>query len=116
MSLVAYGREGYREIVERCADLAGELGRRIAASDALELLAPVRLNVVCFTLRGAAGEAGSDAVRRFLAAIQADGRAYLTGTVYDGRPAVRAAFSNWRTERRDVEITFEALLAAARSG
>jgi glutamate/tyrosine decarboxylase-like PLP-dependent enzyme len=116
MSLVAYGREGHREIVERCADLAGELGRRIAASDALELLAPVRLNVVCFTLRGAAGEAGSDAVRRFLAAIQADGRAYLTGTVYDGRPAVRAAFSNWRTERRDVEITFEALLAAARSG
>jgi len=54
-------------------------------------------------------------VRRFLAALKADGRAFLTGSVHDGRPAVRAAFSNWRTTRADVETTFDALLAAARA-
>jgi hypothetical protein len=33
----------------------------------------------------------------------------LTPTVYDGRPALRAAFSNWRTTPSDVERVFAAL-------
>ncbi|MEV4147795.1 hypothetical protein AB0J40_29295 [Amycolatopsis sp. NPDC049691] len=42
-------------------------------------------------------------------AIAEDGTTFLTPTVYDGRPALRAAFSNWRTTAADVDRVFAAL-------
>jgi glutamate/tyrosine decarboxylase-like PLP-dependent enzyme len=105
-SLVAYGRDGHREIVERCVSLARDLGTRIDASPRWRLLAPVRLNVVCFS---PAAEAGQDGIDALVRAIAEDGTTFLTPTVYDGRPALRAAFSNWRTTPSDVERVFAAL-------
>jgi len=105
-SLVAYGREGHREIVERCVALARDLGARIDGSPRWRLLAPVRLNVVCFT---PAGDAGQDRIDALVRAIAEDGTTFLTPTVLDGRPALRAAFSNWRTTAADVERVFAAL-------
>jgi glutamate/tyrosine decarboxylase-like PLP-dependent enzyme len=110
-SLTAYGSDGHRDIVERDARLARELGARIERSDAFELLAPVRLNIVCFAVRGE-----GDAARRttqFVTRVRDDGRALLTPTMLWGKPAVRAAFSNWRTTERDLDIVWEAMLAAA---
>jgi glutamate/tyrosine decarboxylase-like PLP-dependent enzyme len=74
MTLTAYGRSGYRELVQRCCSLAQQLGQGIEQSPRFELLAPVRLNIVCFALRGA------DAPRRdrFLSNVKEDGRALLT--------------------------------------
>ena len=105
-SLVAYGRDGHREIVERCVSLARDLGARIDASPHWRLLAPVRLNVVCFS---PAAEVGQDGIDALVRAITEDGTTFLTPTVYDGRPALRAAFSNWRTTPADVERVFAAL-------
>ncbi|NNN30098.1 aspartate aminotransferase family protein [Streptomyces sp. S3(2020)] len=99
-SLMAYGRDGHREIVERNVALARELGERIAATDGLRLLAPVRLNVVCFTLADDPTQERVDALAR---AVAAGGEAFLTSTVYDGTPGLRAAFSNWRTSADDVD-------------
>ncbi|MBB5965126.1 pyridoxal phosphate-dependent decarboxylase family protein [Planomonospora venezuelensis] len=97
-ALAAYGREGHAEIVRRDVALAGLLGERIAALPAYRLLAPVRLNVVCFTLADAPERAGE-----LVNAIIESGEAFLTPTVHDGVPALRAAFSNWRTTEADVE-------------
>ncbi|MEU0531150.1 pyridoxal phosphate-dependent decarboxylase family protein [Amycolatopsis tolypomycina] len=105
-SLVAYGRAGHREIVERCVRLARDLGTRIDGSSHWHLLAPVRLNVVCFTPAGEVTQARIDALVR---AIAEDGTTFLTPTVYDGRPALRAAFSNWRTTDADVDRVFAVL-------
>ncbi|MER5587421.1 pyridoxal-dependent decarboxylase [Streptomyces asoensis] len=108
-SLVAYGRAGHREIVERNVELAVRLGEGIAALDGLRLLAPVRLNVVCFTL---ADDPTAARVAALADAVAASGEAFLTPTVYGGVPALRAAFSNWRTTRADGERVLRALASA----
>jgi glutamate/tyrosine decarboxylase-like PLP-dependent enzyme len=108
-SLMAYGRDGHREIVERNVALARELGERIAATDGLRLLAPVRLNVVCFTLADDPTQERVDALAR---AVAATGEAFVTPTVYDGTPGLRAAFSNWRTSAADVERISGAVVRA----
>ncbi|GAA0536441.1 pyridoxal phosphate-dependent decarboxylase family protein [Saccharopolyspora thermophila] len=109
-TLAAYGRRGHREIVERDVALARELGDRISAMPHLRLLAPVRLNVVCFTLRDNPSHERVDAVVRLVAE---SGAGFLTPTVYKGTPALRAAFSNWRTTSADVARIAEVLRAAA---
>ncbi|MEV6973706.1 pyridoxal-dependent decarboxylase [Kitasatospora sp. NPDC093806] len=106
-TLRAYGRSGHREIVERCVTGARALGEAVTAIDGLRLLAPVRLNVVCFTLT-------EDPTTERLAALAdalAD-EAFLTPTHYAGVPALRAAFSNWRTTEADVRRTAAALARA----
>lgn len=110
MTLMAYGRSGYRELVARCCSLAQHLGQRIERSSPFELLSQVSLNIVCFSLRGA-----DTACRdRFVEALRADGTTVLTPTHFAGQPAVRAAFVNWSTSLEDVEMIFEALERCAR--
>lgn len=111
LTLTAYGAAGYRELVERNCDLAADLAQRINDSAYFELLAPARLNVVCFTL---VGRPDSAAIRRYLDAVRDTGQVFLTPTVYAGQAAIRAAFSNWRTRTADVEIAWDALVRMAR--
>jgi glutamate/tyrosine decarboxylase-like PLP-dependent enzyme len=51
-SLIAYGKEGIQSIVENNILVAQHFGKLIAENNAFVLLAPVRLNTVCFTLSG----------------------------------------------------------------
>ncbi|GAB2605095.1 pyridoxal-dependent decarboxylase [Streptomyces capparidis] len=108
-SLVAYGRAGHREIVERNAALAHRLGEYVTRTPGLRLTAPVRLNVVCLTL---AGNPTQERVGALARAVAATGETFLTPTVHDGTPALRAAFSNWRTSEADVERVADALASA----
>lgn len=112
-TLTAYGRAGYQEIVERNCFLAHQFGERIRASAEFELLAPVRLNVVCFTLRGVVDAGGTAA---FLARLRDDGRVFMTPTTYNGRPAIRAAISNWRTTEGDLDIAWQAMRECMQQG
>ena len=106
-SLLAYGAEGYREIVERDCLLARTLGERIQKSELFDLLAPVRLNIVCFAPRNRA------LCAQFIAAVRDSGATFVTPTVLHGIPAIRAAFSNWRTTDQDLEVIWAALVNAA---
>ncbi|GGJ44378.1 pyridoxal phosphate-dependent decarboxylase family protein [Streptomyces brasiliensis] len=110
-SLTAYGREGHAEIVERCIALARRLGEGISAVPGLRLLAPVRLNVVCFTLADGPTPERLGALAR---AVADSGEAFLTPTVLHGTPALRAAFSNWRTTEADTDRVRDALARATR--
>lgn len=109
MTLMAYGREGYREMVGRCCACAARLGDWLAHDERFELLAPVNLNIVCLALR----EEGSEARDRFLRRLAQSGETFLTPTLFAGRPAARAAFSNWSIEERDLERILAAFAAAA---
>jgi glutamate/tyrosine decarboxylase-like PLP-dependent enzyme len=105
-TLRAYGRQGYRQMVERHLDVAAHLGRLVEAAPDLELLAPVRLCVVCFRHRppGVPEEELNDLNARLGAALLADGRVYAGTSVYRGMTVLRPAIVNWRTTRADVEL------------
>ncbi|HEY0772284.1 MAG TPA: pyridoxal-dependent decarboxylase, partial [Sphingobacteriaceae bacterium] len=105
-TLTAYGKEGHAEIVERNCASASYLGARLASNPNFRLLAPVQMNVVCFTLPKITT---FEDIQHYLKAIRDDGRVFFTPTVYKGIPAIRAAISNWQTENSDMDIAYEAL-------
>ncbi|HET9138859.1 pyridoxal phosphate-dependent decarboxylase family protein [Actinophytocola sp.] len=100
-ALTAYGVEGHREIVERDIAAARRLGDLLATLPGVRLLAPVRLNVVCFAVPGDVDAVADELTRT--------GEVFVTPTVYTGGPALRAAFSNWRTRDTDVDRVFAAV-------
>ena len=108
-TLRAYGRSGYRAIVERGLDMAAHLAARVDAAPDFERLADVRLNVVCFRYRPAGLDEGAlDALNaRIGKDILHDGRVYVGTTVYGGKTAFRPTFVNWRTTAADVDLFFE---------
>ncbi|MFL5762104.1 MAG: pyridoxal phosphate-dependent decarboxylase family protein [Thermomicrobiales bacterium] len=110
-ALKAYGRDGYRALVERCVENATAFASWVDETPGLELMNAERvrqspLNCVCFrfTPAGLEPEATNAFNRAAVAAIQDDGRAFVTGTVWEGKAAIRAAFDNWATTLADVEI------------
>lgn len=106
-SLMAYGKAGHREIVERNCSLARQLGAFIDQGQRFTLLQPVKLNMVCFTINHE--ELTFELIQKFLVAIRDHGKVFFTPTYYKGIPAIRAAISNWQTESKDIAITCEAL-------
>lgn len=109
VSLRAYGAEGYRTIVERCCRLAASLGERIEANEGFSLLAPVRFNVVAFQLLDDDGEgATAEATAAFLERVRDDGRVFVTPGNLRGKPCVRLAMVNWRTDDADIHIAMQA--------
>jgi glutamate/tyrosine decarboxylase-like PLP-dependent enzyme len=102
----AYGRAGYREIVERHLDLAQRVAARVDAAPDLERLGDVSLNVVCFRYRpsGVPEDRLDELNRRVGQAVIADGRVAFGTTVYRGRVAFRPAIVNWRTREEDVDM------------
>jgi glutamate/tyrosine decarboxylase-like PLP-dependent enzyme len=116
-TLAAYGREGYRSMVERHLDLAQHLARRVDAADELERLADVPLCIVCFRVRPpGVPEEDLDALnRRVGAALLEDGRVFAGTTVYDSRVALRPAIVNWRTTEADIDLFVDVVRELARS-
>ena len=110
-TLAAYGRSGYRAIVERCLDNAARLAGQVESSDDFELLAPVPLNVVCMRYRppGVADSDLDDLNERIADAVLTDGRVYVGTTRWAGKVAFRPAFVNWRTTAGDVDLILETL-------
>jgi glutamate/tyrosine decarboxylase-like PLP-dependent enzyme len=106
-TLLAYGKEGYREIVERNCEIAHYFGELIKSSNDFKILAPVSMNVVCFTFKE--DDTTLETIRNFLDAVRDDGRVFFNPTVYNVTPAIRAAISNWLTEQRDIEIAFQVI-------
>ncbi|TWI85801.1 glutamate/tyrosine decarboxylase-like PLP-dependent enzyme [Lacibacter cauensis] len=111
-SLTAYGKNGFRAIVENAVDMARRLGEFISSSEQFALLAPVRLNNVCFTLKD---NGDPELVAVFLEQLNRTGKVFMTPTVYKGEKGIRASFVNWRTSIHDLEIITTTMISIARS-
>ena len=108
-TLRAYGRSGYRELVEHHLALAQRLAGLVDGSPELELLAETPLNIVCFRFRPEdVPEDELDALNSRLGEeVLADGRVYVGTTTYGGRVAFRPAIVNWRTRESDIDLFVE---------
>jgi glutamate/tyrosine decarboxylase-like PLP-dependent enzyme len=111
-TLRAYGRDGYRAMVERHLELAQRLASRVDDETTLERLAETKLNIVCFRYRPPdASEEELDELNLALGRdVLEDGRVFFGTTRYRGKVAFRPAIVNWRTDERDVDLIVDVLL------
>ena len=105
-ALRSLGRSGVAEMIERSCARARQFAEGIVQLDDCEVLNEVVLNQVLFRF------ADDHATSAILAAVQASGEAWMAGTVWDGRAAIRLSVSNWRTSERDIERTLAAFRSA----
>jgi glutamate/tyrosine decarboxylase-like PLP-dependent enzyme len=115
-TLRAYGRSGYRAMVERHLELARRLSDRVDSEPELERLAETKLNIVCFRFRpeGVAEEQLDELNLTLGQDVLEDGRVFFGTTRYDGKAAFRPAIVNWRTSERDVDLLVDVLLELGR--
>jgi glutamate/tyrosine decarboxylase-like PLP-dependent enzyme len=107
-ALRSLGRSGLIALVERCCDAAAQFGRGVAEIPGVTLLNEVVLNQVLFRFED---DAKTDQV---LARVQESGRVWCSGTVWDGRKAIRLSVSNWQTGDEEIELALETFRAAAK--
>jgi glutamate/tyrosine decarboxylase-like PLP-dependent enzyme len=103
------GRTGVAELVERCCDLAQRFAAGIAEVPGVEVLNDVVLNQVLFRFES------DERTLAVLDAVQRGGVAWMSGSVWDGREAIRISVSNWQTAEDDIDRTVAAFAAASAS-
>ena len=107
------GREGVADLIDRSCDHCRALVTGIGALDGAEVVWVSELNqgLVRFTDRRPGAEAAAhdrrtDAV---IAAVNATGEAFFSGTTWEGRRAMRISVVNWRTTHDDVQRSIRAV-------
>ena len=102
------GRSGVQALVERCCALARRMAEQLAAAPGVAILNDVVLNQVLVRF----GD-DDERTRAVIAAVQEDGTAWMGGTTWQGRAAMRISVSNWSTTEADADRTVAAILRAA---
>jgi aromatic-L-amino-acid decarboxylase len=102
MQLTHLGKDGYRQLLSRDIAVARALSRQVGDSPDLEVLAS-GLSVVCF--RHCPADLPDDCLdahnEALLHRLQVRGKAFLAGTLVDGRFALRACVVSPHTTTRD---------------
>src|SRR6185369_9440963 len=110
LTLGYYGARRLAEAIEEDVSLAAYLGELVSQADDFELLAPVELSICCFRCvpPGKFNEHDLNELNeRIMAAVQKDGRAYLSNATVKGKFALRACITNFRTTKADLEQTLD---------
>jgi aromatic-L-amino-acid decarboxylase len=105
-TLANLGRAGLRSLIERTCDHAHSFARGLTDAG-FEVLNDVVLNqvLVCF---------GSPALTHaVIERVQRDGICWCGGTTWQGRVGMRISVSSWATTEHDVDVSLEAIIAAA---
>jgi aromatic-L-amino-acid/L-tryptophan decarboxylase len=109
MSLKVHGVAAYAALIEQNMAQAAHLESLIRSHPQLEMLAPRAMNVVCFRyLDDRLDQATLDRInRRLVVELQESGLYIVSGTVLEGRYALRIANTNHRSRMDD----FDSLVA-----
>ncbi len=110
-TLKTYGLKKLGVMIEGTCALARQLETRVKAEPALELMAPVALNIVCFRYRGEDPDALN---ARIVADLHESGISAPSTTRLEGKLVIRAAIVNHRTQARDIDTLVDAVLEFGR--
>ena len=116
LTLQYYGTRRIADAISEDVSLAAYLGEVVSMADDFELLAPVELSICCFRYRPAHTTLDTELDRlneRIMGQVQKGGRAYLSNATVNGRFALRACITNFRTTKSDIDQTVEAIRDAA---
>jgi glutamate/tyrosine decarboxylase-like PLP-dependent enzyme len=118
LTLGYYGVRRLAEAISEDNSLATYLGEIVTTADDFELLAPVELSICCFRyvppeLKGNDAELNK-VNERIMEVVQKGGRAYLSNATVNGKFALRACITNFRTTKADIDQTVEAVREAVR--
>jgi glutamate/tyrosine decarboxylase-like PLP-dependent enzyme len=118
LTLGYYGARRIAEAVSKDIALAAYMGELVSNADDFELLAPVELSICCFRYVPQKLKGNDDELNRLneqiMAAVQKGGRAYLSNATVNGKFALRACITNFRTTEADIEQTIEVVRDAAK--
>jgi glutamate/tyrosine decarboxylase-like PLP-dependent enzyme len=104
-AIASLGRSGVADLVERCCDHARAFADGFGTADGVEILNDVVLNQVLVRF------GDSDDITRDVASrIPGEGTAFMSGTTFKGRAALRISVCNWRTTSADVDRSVDAVL------
>lgn len=102
------GRNGVRDLVERCCARARQIADLVRQYEGVEVLNDVVLNQVLVRFHNS-----DDETRAIIARVQQDGTCWLGGTTWHNLAAMRISVSNWSTSEKDIELSADAILRAA---
>jgi len=107
----AFGAERLGATITETCQIARHLASRIEAAPDFELAAPVALNIVCFSAKPTREDEDVGLLNRAIVMdLHERGLAAPSITTLAGKPVIRAAILNHRTQMGDMEV----FLAAAR--
>ena len=111
-ALRALGRHGVAELVERCCACARLMADELTRDPRATVLNDVVLNQVLVRF----AEDGQNVTDQVIDAVQREGTCWMSGTEWDGEPAMRISVCNWRTGEDDIRRSAGAILATRGAG
>jgi len=119
MTLQYYGARRVAKAISEDIALAEYMAEVVSRDDDFELLAPVELSICCFRYAPRELKLNEEALdklnERIMGAVQTGGRAYLSNATVNGRFALRACITNFRTTKADIDETIEVVRAAGKN-
>jgi glutamate/tyrosine decarboxylase-like PLP-dependent enzyme len=100
------GRGGVAALVERCCDCARLMADELARDPRVTILNTVVLNQVLVRF----ARDGVNVTDEVIDAVQREGTCWMSGTHWDGEPAMRISVCNWRTTEDDIRRSASAIL------
>lgn len=111
LAIQAFGRDGYAAMIDYNMRLAAYLEELVRTTPGLNLAAPRTLSIVCWRVRppGVEGDALDALQTSVIAELERRGIAMISNAkLRDGRTALRACITNFRTRPDDVEAIVHA--------
>lgn len=110
----AHGLDGLRNMIRNHVAWSSKLAERLRAEPGFEIVSEPVLSLFSFRYRRD-GEDVDELNRRLLAAINDDGRIYLTQTRLAGGFVIRFQVGQFDCEATDVDCAFDVITGVARS-